>query len=378
MGRKIGIGIIGCGNISSAYFRLAPLFNNIKIVSCADINPKNAKSKADAFGVRAEDVSSLLNSKEVEIVLNLTVTDSHFSVSKSILNSGKHLYSEKPFTLSLDEAIELNELAKKNNLFVAGAPDTFLGGAHQQVRAFIDDGGAGEITSGTCHIMSHGMEHWHPNPDFFYQPGGGPVFDLGPYFISNLINLIGPVKRVLAFSSIPQKERIISSEEHFGEKIIVGTPTTIHSVMEFSNGAIVTMISSWDVWGDGQTSMELYGTEGSIKVPDSNSFFGEIEILKKEGEFEKFSSWDHPFNHPNEELDSGWTANYRSAGLSDLAFSIKKQITPRCNIKILTHTVEIMASILRSSKEGRAVSLKTTCARPEPLRPEEAKSMLKE
>jgi len=377
MGSRIGIGIIGCGNISSAYFRLAPFFNNIKIVSCADINLEYSKSKADQFGVITKDVPSLLNSKEVKIVLNLTVPDSHFSVSKSILNSGKHLYSEKPFTLSLDQAIELDELAKKNNLVVAGAPDTFLGGAHQQARALIDDGEVGEITSGVCHIMSHGMEHWHPNPDFFYQPGGGPVFDLGPYYISNLINLIGPVKRVLAFSSIPHKERIISSEEHFGEKIIVGTPTTIHSVMEFSSGAIITMISSWDVWGDGQTAMELYGTKGSIKIPDSNSFFGEIEILKKEGEFEKVSAWDHPFNHPNQELESGWTANYRSAGLSDLAFSIQKQISPRCNVEILTHTVDIMTSILYSSKEGRAISLKTTCPRPRPLNPREAKLMLK-
>lgn len=377
MGSRIGIGIIGCGNISSAYLRLAPLFNNIKIVSCADINPEYSKSKADEFGILSEDVLSLLNSKEIEIVLNLTVPDSHFSVSKSILNSGKHLYSEKPFTLSLAQAIELNELAKKNNLVVAGAPDTFLGGAHQQVRALIDKGEVGEITSGVCYIMSHGMEHWHPNPDFFYQPGGGPVFDLGPYYISNLINFIGPVKRVLAFSSIPQKERVISSEKNYGEKIIVETPTTIHSIMEFSNGAIITMISSWDVWVDRQPGMELYGSMGSIKVPDSNSFFGEIEILKKESEFEKVSAWDHPFNHPNEELESGWTANYRSAGLSDLVFSIQKQIVPRCNIEILTHTVDIMTSILQSSKEGRSISLKTTCPRPKPLKPEDARLMLK-
>jgi len=377
MGSRIGIGIIGCGNISSAYLRLAPLFNNIKIVSCADINAEYSKSKADEFGILSEDVLSLLNSKEVEIVLNLTVPDSHFSVSKSILNSGKHLYSEKPFTLSLAQAIELNELAKKNNLVVAGAPDTFLGGAHQQVRALIDKGEVGEITSGVCYIMSHGMEHWHPNPDFFYQPGGGPVFDLGPYYISNLINFIGPVKRVLAFSSIPQKERVISSEKNYGEKIIVETPTTIHSIMEFSNGAIITMISSWDVWVDRQPGMELYGSMGSIKVPDSNSFFGEIEILKKESEFEKVSAWDHPFNHPNEELESGWTANYRSAGLSDLVFSIQKQIVPRCNIEILTHTVDIMTSILQSSKEGRSISLKTTCPRPKPLKPEDARLMLK-
>ena len=220
------------------------------------------------------------------------------------------------------------------------------------------------------------MEHWHPNPEFFYQSGGGPMLDLGPYYITNLINLIGPVKRVLGFSSTPQKERIISSQEHFGEKIIVQTPTTIHSVLEFVSGAIITMITSWDIWGHGQPIMELYGTDGSIKLPDSNSFSGEIQILKKDSDFEKIPEWDHPFSYVNEELDSGWIANYRSAGLSDLGFAIQNNSTPRCNIQILSHTVEIMTSILESAKEGQAISLKTKCQRPKPLKPEEARLML--
>ena len=376
MDSKIGIGIIGCGNISSAYLRLAPLFKNIDIILCADLNNTFARKMADEFGIISTDVSSLLKSKKIEIVLNLTVPKAHFEVSKSILMSGKHLYSEKPFALSLNEAIELNQLASKNDLTVAGAPDTFLGGSHQYSRTLIDNGIVGKIISGSCNIMSHGMEHWHPNPEFFYQSGGGPMLDLGPYYITNLINLIGPVKRVLGFSSTPQKERIISSQEHFGEKIIVQTPTTIHSVLEFVSGAIITMITSWDIWGHGQPIMELYGTDGSIKLPDSNSFSGEIQILKKDSDFEKIPDWDHPFSYVNEELDSGWIANYRSAGLSDLGFAIQNNSTPRCNIQILSHTVEIMTSILESAKKGQAISLKTKCQRPKPLKPEEARLML--
>ena len=376
MDSKIGIGIIGCGNISSTYLRIAPLFKNIDIILCADLNNTLSRKKAEEFGIISTDVSSLLKSEKIDIVLNLTVPKAHFDVSKSILMSGKHLYSEKPFTLSLNEAIELNQLASENGLTVAGAPDTFLGGSHQYSRTLIDNGIVGKIISGSCNIMSHGMEHWHPNPEFFYQSGGGPMLDLGPYYITNLINLIGPVKRVLGFSSTPQKERIISSQERFGEKIIVRTPTTIHSVLEFVSGAIITMIASWDIWGHGQPIMELYGTDGSIKIPDSNSFSGEIQILKKGCDFEKINDWDHPFNSLNDETDSGCIANYRSAGVSDLANSIKKKIEPRCNIQLITHVVDIMEAILNSAKSGNSTETKTTCLRPKILDPIEAQSML--
>ncbi|MDP6730759.1 MAG: Gfo/Idh/MocA family oxidoreductase, partial [SAR324 cluster bacterium] len=215
MNAKLGVGVIGCGNISSAYFRLAPLFRNIEIKACADLKAETAQNQAAEFGILAMDVDSLLANRDVEIIVNLTVPDAHFMVSKSIIESGKHVFSEKPLTLSLDEAIKLKVMAETRGVKLACAPDTFLGGVHQQARNLIDSDSIGNVTGGTCHVMSHGMEHWHPNPDFFYKPGGGPIMDLGPYYIGNLIQLIGPVNRVTALATIPQQTRTSSSEERF-------------------------------------------------------------------------------------------------------------------------------------------------------------------
>ena len=196
MAKKLGVGVIGCGNISTTYLGLAPLFRGIVMRACADINMDAAKARAKEYKVRAETVEDLLKADDIDIVVNLTVPAVHYEVSKQVLDAGKHVYSEKPFVLSVKEGLDLQKRAEKKNLRVGSAPDTFLGGAHQLARNLIDGGKVGRITSGTCHVLSHGMEHWHPNPDFFFQPGGGPILDLGPYYISNLIQLIGPVKRV--------------------------------------------------------------------------------------------------------------------------------------------------------------------------------------
>ena len=199
--KKFGVGIIGCGNISSAYLKLAPLFGSIEVLAVADLNTEAAAARADEFSVRADTIDALLASDDIEIVVNLTIPAAHFEVTKRILEAGKHAYSEKPFVLTLEEGEALRALAASKGLRVGSAPDTFLGGAHQLARATIDDGKVGKIIGGTCHVMSHGMENWHPNPDFFFQPGGGPILDLGPYYVTNLVQLIGPVKAVSAMAS---------------------------------------------------------------------------------------------------------------------------------------------------------------------------------
>ena len=221
MAKKLGVGVIGCGNISTTYLGLAPLFRGIEMRACADINMDAARARAKEYKVRAETVDNLLKSDDIDIVVNLTIPAVHYDVSKQVLDAGKHVYSEKPFVLSVKEGLDLKKRAEKKNLRVGSAPDTFLGGAHQLARNLIDSGKLGRITSGTCHVMSHGMEHWHPNPDFFFQPGGGPILDLGPYYISNLVQLIGPVKQVAALATIPAKERTISSKPRAGERIPV-------------------------------------------------------------------------------------------------------------------------------------------------------------
>jgi predicted dehydrogenase len=376
MANKLGVGVIGCGNISTTYLGLAPLFRGIEMRACADINMDTAKARAKEYKVRADTVDGLLKSDDIDIVVNLTVPAVHYAVSKDVLDAGKHVYSEKPFVLSVQEGLDLKKRAEKKNLRVGSAPDTFLGGAHQLARSLIDSGKLGRITSGTCHVMSHGMEHWHPNPDFFFQPGGGPILDLGPYYISNLVQLIGPVKQVAALATIPAKERTISSKPRAGEKIPVNTPTTILALLEFENGAAVTFNASWDVWDHGHAPMELYGEEGTLHVPDPNFFGGAVRFSKKGKPVKKAPKWDHPFTVPNEQHSQGKMANYRTAGLADMALAIIDGRPHRCSLEAALHAVDVMAGILKSGGTGKFVPMQTTCERPAALGIKEAKGLL--
>ena len=376
MAKKLGVGVIGCGNISAAYFRLAPLFRGIEMRACADIDMAVATARAKEFGLRAESVEGLLGSKDVDIVVNLTVPAAHYEVSRRALDAGKHVYSEKPFVLSVKEGLDLQKRAAKKGLRVGSAPDTFLGGAHQLARAIVDSGKVGRITSGTAYVMSHGMEHWHPNPDFFFQPGAGPVLDVGPYYVADLIQLIGPVGRVAALASIPSPERTITSKPRLGQKIKVGTPTTLHALLEFASGAVVTLNASWDVWHHGHKPIELYGEEGTIFVPDPNFFGGEVRYTKKADPVKKTPKWDHPFSVPNQKHASGMLANYRTAGLADMAIAIMEDRPHRCSMEAALHAIEVMTGILESGETGKFVAMRTSCERPAALGVKEARALL--
>jgi predicted dehydrogenase len=252
-----------------------------------------------------------------------------------------------------------------------------LGGAHQLARKAVDDGVIGKVTAGTAVIMGHGMEHWHPNPDFFFKPGGGPVLDMGPYYIGALINLIGPVKRVAALTSAATPTRTISSKPRAGQKIKVETPTNIHALLEFASGATVTLLASWDVWAHRHPLLELYGTEGSLYVPDPNFFGGEVMATKRDGTAEVLPGWDHPLavgNHPDG--DGPPLANYRAAGLADLADAILRRRDPRCSIDRALHAVEVMTAILASGADGKFKEMKTSCTRPKPLPPDAARALM--
>ena len=378
MSKTLRVGVMGCGNISTTYFKLAPLFRGMEITACADLNASMAEAKAKEYGIKAMSPKQMLQSPDIDIIVNLTVPDAHFKVSMEAVKAGKHVYSEKPLTLSLADGLALAKAAAAKKVKVCCAPDTILGGAHQLARKAIDDGVIGKITSGTAVIMSHGMEHWHPNPDFFFKPGGGPVLDMGPYYIGNLINLIGPVKRVAALSSMAYKTRTISSQPRAGEKLMVKTPTNFHALLEFVNGATVTLLASWDVWSHGHAKMELYGTEGSIFVPDPNFFGGDVLATKQGGAPAVIPAWDHPFSVENQKDGSGaGVANYRSLGLADLADAIRNKRDARCSIDRALHAVEVMTAVIASGNSGKFVSMKTKCTRPKLLAPEEARALLK-
>ena len=373
----LGIGIIGCGNISSTYLKLAPLFQGLEVRAVADLNMDAAQARAEEFAMRAETVETLLASDEIDVVVNLTIPNAHFDVTKRILDSGKHVYSEKPLALTLEQGKKLKDLAKSKELRVGTAPDTFLGGAHQQARALIDDGPLGQIIGGTCHVMSRGMEHWHPNPDFFFQPGGGPVLDMGPYYITNLVQLIGPVKAVCAMTAASLPTRTISNGPRDGEKIPVDTATNIHAVLEFENGAIVTFAASWDVWTHTHPNTELYGTGGTIQVPDPNFFGGPVLVSEGRGELQPLPQSEHPFGVPNEIHGETDQANYRAAGLADMVQAILDNRAHRCDIDLAIHVVDVMTAILVAGSERRWVEITTTCARPHPLSAADAVALLK-
>lgn len=220
------------------------------------------------------------------------------------------------------------------------------------------------------------MEHWHPNPDFFFQPGAGPVLDIGPYYVTNLIQLIGPVRQVAAIATTPAKERTILSKPRRGERIPVNTPTTIHAILEFANGAVVTLNTSWDVWSHGHAPMELYGESGTIFVPDPNFFGGDVRYTRGQSDVKRLPKWDHPFAIANEKHGHGMMANYRTAGLADMALSITGDRPHRCSMEMALHAVEVMTGILKSGETGKFIAMQTSCERPAALGVKEARQLL--
>lgn len=373
---NLGLGIIGCGNISTSYLRLAPLFKGLEVRAVADMNMAAASARAAEFNTRAQSVDDLLANADIDVVINLTIPDAHYAVSKRILEAGKHVYSEKPLVLTLAEGLALRDLAAAKGLSVGCAPDTFLGGTHQQARALIDEGKLGMITAGCAAVQSHGPEGWHPSPDFFFLPGAGPIMDMGPYYIANLINFLGPIKRVGALTSAAEATRTIGSGDRAGQTVPVKTPTNIHALLEFVSGATINLSASWDVWSHKRNHFELYGTEGTLYVPDPNFFGGPLEMAGRDGVVHAVPVWEHPFGI-NNQFDHGQSrANYRTAGLADMAMAITQGRDVRCSLARTLHGVEVMTACLKSGETGQFVTLQTTCTRPAALNPTEAAALL--
>lgn len=371
MGIAAKVGIIGCGNISATYMRMAKAFRDYEVVACADIDMSAAKGRAREFGLRALTIDELLLDPEIQIVLNLTIPNAHFEISSAILTAGKHVYSEKPFVLSSGEADALERLAAANGLRIGSAPDTFMGGSHQKAREVIETGEIGRVVSGTIHVMNAGMEHWHPNPDFFFMPGAGPVLDLAPYYFTNLVQLLGPVKQVVAMSSTPNSLRTISCGSRSGEQIPVKTPTTVHALLRFANGTVISYGTSWDVKSHQHSHMELYGESGTLYVPDPNFFGGTLRLAKSD-KTPTTLTVDHPLAEPND----GDLANYRGIGLADMAAAIRENRPHRCSSALASHVVEVMNAILVSGDTAEPVEIQSSCARPAQLSSDEALTFL--
>jgi predicted dehydrogenase len=354
--KTIGVGIIGCGNISQAYFKGARAFEVLEVVACADINMDVARAKAAENGCQAQTVKALLANKNVDLVINLTVPAVHAAVSLAALQAGKHVHSEKPLAINLEDGQAILDLARKKGLLVGCAPDTFLGAGLQTCRKIIDDGWIGRVVSGTTFLMSRGPESWHPNPFFFYQKGAGPMFDMGPYYLTALVHLLGPVKRVCAITSRAFEQRIATCKEHFGAPIPVEVPTHYAGVLEFHSGATITATISFDVHKHGHSPIELYGTEGSLRVPDPNTFGGPVEIFTH-----AHADWQkQALSHP-------YADNMRGIGAADLAQALLGKRKHRASGDLAYHVLEVMHAFEKSSDTHKHVAIHSKPEQPTAL-----------
>jgi predicted dehydrogenase len=357
--QRVKVGIVGCGTISGIYLKVAPTFELLEVAACADIVVERARARAAEFGVpKACTVSELLADPEIELVINLTIPAAHAEVALAAVEAGKSVYNEKPLAVDRGEARRLLERARAKGVLVGGAPDTFLGGGIQTCRKLIDDGAIGRPVAATAFFANHGHEGWHPDPGFYYQPGGGPMLDMGPYYLTALVSLIGPVRRVTGSARATFPEREIGSQPKRGQKIPVETPTHIAGVLDFANGAIGTIITSFDVWAHSLPRIEIYGSEGTLAVPDPNTFGGPVR-LRRAGE----ADWvEQPLTH-------GRTENSRSLGVADMAYALRSGRPHRASGELAFHVLDVMVSFAEASDAGRHVELSSGCQRPAALPP---------
>ena len=352
------VGVIGCGFISGAYLQRAPTFGILDVVACADMNPEAAKARAEEFGLRAMAVDELLADPDIQIVLNLTTPQAHIDIDLAALAAGKHVHSEKPLALTVAAAEPLKAAMAGSNQRVGCAPDTFLGGGLQTARQLLDQGRIGDAIAGSAHLMLPGHERWHPNPDFYYQPGGGPMLDMGPYYLTALVNLLGPIASVTGATRQTYDHRTIGSGPREGETVRVDVPTHITGILKFASGALVDVTMSFDVWKHQHNHIEIYGTQGAMIVPDPNRFDGSVFIAEKNGDWQEIA--------PHFPYADG---NYRIIGVADMAHAISSGRPHRASYDLACHVLEAMAAFELSADRGAPVTLDSSCDRPAPLDP---------
>ena len=356
--KKAKIGFLGCGNISGIYFKnLTQTFTNTEVYAAADLIPERVETKTEEFHVpHIMTFEQMLDCPEIDIILNITTPQSHFELSKQALMAGKNVYVEKPLSLTIEQGCELVELANKKGLLLGGAPDTFMGAGIQTCRKYLDDGIIGKPIGACAFMVCHGHESWHPGPEFYYKTGGGPMLDMGPYYMTALVNLLGPVKTVAAMQNITFPTRTITSQPKFGTVVDVEVPTHVAGTMRFANDAIGTVIMSFDVWASQLPRIEIYGTLGTMIVPDPNTFGGPVLIMTKNSP----NFMEMPLTHP-------YAENSRGLGVSDMAQALEDGVKNRAHCALTNHVLEIMCGFGISGDTHQFYDLKSTCERPTPL-----------
>jgi len=348
------VAIVGAGVISAAYLKTK--FPQFKITCCSDIQPANAQLRAREFGIAAISTEAMLADPAVEIVLNLTTPQQHAEIIGACLKARKHVYSEKPLSISTAEAEPLLKTAAANGVRIGCAPDTFLGAAQQTGRTLLDEGAIGEPIGGTAFVMTGGPESWHPNPEFFYQKGAGPVFDMGPYYLTALVNLLGPVRRVWSAGRTPLSQRTIGSGPRRGTTFPVSVLTYLSAILEFHGGSIVTFVASFDVPAYNHPYIEIYGTKGALQLPDPNYFGGTVRLSRD-------TRWADV--SPSHGFGDG---NYRGIGLADLVVGLRSGNPHRASAELAFHVLEVMEAIVETAGGGQAYTVRSSCERPRALR----------
>lgn len=357
---KVKIGVLGAGAISGIYFQnLTEVFSEVEVTAVCDLFLEKAQEAGEKYGIPKVygTMEEMLQDKEIEIILNLTRPNEHYATTKAALLAGKHVYSEKPLAATYEEGAELAALAKERGLLLGGAPDTFLGAGIQTCRRFIDDGLIGDVIGAEAKMVCHGHESWHPAPEFYYQYGGGPMMDMGPYYMTALVNLMGRVQSVSGMTGMAFPQRIITSRPKRGTVVDVEVPTHTAGLLRFENGAIATVVTTFDVYYDRQAFLEIYGTKGTLRVPDPNCFGGSVSLLRPEdGSFKEMP------------LLYDYKENSRGLGVADMAKALGQGRAPRADVQQTLHVLEILTSFEKSSKEGHCVELASPYQRREAMR----------
>ncbi|WP_243728446.1 Gfo/Idh/MocA family oxidoreductase [Microbacterium sp. BK668] len=341
------VGVVGVGAISSQYLDTLERLDVLHLAAIADLDPARAAAAAAARGVRACTVDELMHADDVDLVLNLTIPAAHAEVALRAIQAGKSVYGEKPLATTLADAREVLDAAAVAGVAVGCAPDTVLGTGIQTARKAIDDGLVGAPIAATAVMVVPGHERWHPNPDFYYQPGGGPLLDMGPYYITALVHLLGPVESVIGMSGHTRTTRTIGSGPRAGEIIAVEIDTHVTGALRHASGAISTLVMSFDAVGTRSASIEVHGDRASMSVPDPNKFIGAVTV-RPLGETE----WS--------ELDptAGYIDASRGIGIADLVASSGE---PRATGEVAFHVLEVMLGVLEAARSGRTVVIASRC-----------------
>ncbi|MCC7407830.1 MAG: Gfo/Idh/MocA family oxidoreductase [Phycisphaeraceae bacterium] len=356
---KVRLGIVGCGMISSRYVQGMKKFEALEVVACADLDMSLAQQRAAEAGpqARASSMDDLLSDKNVEIIVNLTTPRSHAPVTLAALKAGKHVYSEKPLGIDFNEGKKILAAAKAKRLRVACAPDTFFGAGHQTARHLIESGQIGQVVSATAFYQGGGPEGYHPNPFFLFQKGGGPLFDMGPYYLTDLIQLLGPLQKVAGFAHQSRPTRTVKTpgSPFLGQTIPVEIPDHVSAILQFESGPTATLVASWANPISPLPHIVVYGTEGAIIVPDPNGFDGPVKLRRQgDPDFKEV-----PHTHP--------TGYSRGIGIADLAHALRSGRPHRATAQQALATLEAITAILDSAQSGKAHTLKTPHEKPAPL-----------